>query len=388
MHTVIVGGGIAGLWIAKQLVERGDKVSVLDNYHIIGGRINTAKEGYELGAGRIFHKHRRVLDLIKHYGLQTIPISDVSLWMPLGSTEEPEPNRFTSVWTTFLSLIKQLDPAVLANHTLRQLAESILGKKQTDALLIQYPYRAEVDKLRADIALHAFEAEMGSKGYVVVKNGLIGIINGLAADIRKAGGTIRTKTTVLNVDGEPGDFRVHVERGAPIKADRVVFALHASALKKIPTTKNMPALRHLDMSPLIRIYASYPGLHLPYKIITDSPLRHIIPIRDDIVMISYTDGKDTLTWRGLSDSERANKIHKEVIRLFGSPIEKPKWVRATCWSDGTTVWTPGSYDPKELSVRSLKVGPGLYCCGESFSVYHQAWIEGALEHAERLLEII
>jgi monoamine oxidase len=138
------------------------------------------------------------------------------------------------------------------------------------------------------------------------------------------------------------------------------------------------------MSPLIRIYAEIPGLQLKQRIVTDSPLRFIIPIHGDVVMISYTDGRDTKMWSDLEGDALTAAVHREVVRLFG-PTKKPLWVRKALWSEGTTFWKPGHYDPYKASTDALEIKPGLYCCGESFSPTHQAWIEGALEHAEALL---
>jgi monoamine oxidase len=50
MRTIVIGGGIAGLWIANKLVRQGDDVTVLEKYDYIGGRVLTSKYGYELGA--------------------------------------------------------------------------------------------------------------------------------------------------------------------------------------------------------------------------------------------------------------------------------------------------------------------------------------------------
>ena len=66
---VIIGGGIAGLTIAGELARRGHKVLLLEYYPNFGGRIATFRDPeigqYEIGAGRIFHKHERVKALVK-----------------------------------------------------------------------------------------------------------------------------------------------------------------------------------------------------------------------------------------------------------------------------------------------------------------------------------
>ena len=63
MHTIIVGAGISGLWLAEQLALRGDKVTVLEKSDYLGGRIVTSERGFEIGAGRIATHHRHTMDL-------------------------------------------------------------------------------------------------------------------------------------------------------------------------------------------------------------------------------------------------------------------------------------------------------------------------------------
>jgi monoamine oxidase len=148
------------------------------------------------------------------------------------------------------------------------------------------------------------------------------------------------------------------------------------------------------MAPLTRIYAQYPGGWKHPRIVTDSPLRYIIPIdpATGVVMISYTDNHDTERFRGLKDKELTAEIQKEVRRLFIKDIiPEPLWVRSAEWKEGATYWRPGNYSPAHMSRAALQPRadmPELYCCGESFSVNQQAWMEGALEHAEQLWTLI
>ena len=109
-------------------------------------------------------------------------------------------------------------------------------------------------------------------------------------------------------------------------------------------------------------------------------------------MISYTDDRDTIPWRGLKGAPLVEKIARELASLFpGVHAPEPEWVRPYEWSDGTTYWRPGPYDPVAMSRAAMQprpaTMPGLFICGEPFSVGHQAWMEGALEHAELLWNI-
>jgi monoamine oxidase len=315
-----------------------------------------------------------------------------TVWFPLGA-EQPVPDRFTPLWTAFCREIRQLSAETLATHTLRDIVTTLLGAEEGESLLTFYPYRTELNSLRADLGLHAFEAELGAThGYRTVREGLSAIIEGLARDLTEAGGTLVTNTRVVDVKREGATYRV-ICAGTrkTYTADRVILALPVSALGALPVMRHVPILQHLRMAPLTRLYAEIPGgwVARTPRTITDSPLRYIIPVdpRRGIIMISYTDGRDTKRWRGLTGEDLVTAVHDEMKRLYGEDAPRPRWVRAAEWTEGTTYWLPGTYSPIEESTIALRPRvdmPGLHCCGESFSVTRQAWMEGALEHAELL----
>ena len=406
MH-IIVGAGIAGLWIADQMVAAGipgRQITILEKYDYIGGRIVSHTKDdlvYEIGAGRIHESHHRVQTLIKRFGLTWRPNGAAIDWRPLGSTSQP--NRFDDAMGALIPVLSALPATDLATHTISELLRRIMGSASAALLLEKYPYRAEVEQLRADIALTAFKGEMGThKGYGSIVGGLSAITKGLAASLRAAGVRIRTGYTVTNVTGTAAAaaYEVHVkEREKPLKAERVILALHATALRKLPVVRDAEPLKHLVMAPLTRIYAQYPVsggawfTGIP-RTVTDSPLRHIIPIDSAIglIMISYTDDRDTVAWtgfNGLKGPALTTAIQKEVRALWPAlEIPEPLWVRPYEWTEGCTYWRPGLYDPVAMSRAAMhprpSTMPGLYMCGESFHVGQQAWIEGALSHAEEL----
>jgi hypothetical protein len=263
----------------------------------------------------------------------------------------------------------------------------------TNSILAQFGYRAETDTLRADLGIHSFQNEMGAAtSFVVIKGGLSQIPTGLAKDL-----DVRLGVTVKDVILAEAVYRVKTSNGT-FECDRVIIAIPAPALKKLPCLRDFRTLDYLQMKPLTRIYAQTVGPAPPFlskRLITDSPLRYIIPVRPDkgLIMISYVESQDTEFWRGLKGSALIAKLQKEIGRLFPTEhIPEFKWARAYEWEGGCTYWIPypGQYDPVTESRRAMKPlpkMPHLHLCGESFSL-RQAWIEGALEHAAELLDLL
>jgi len=110
-------------------------------------------------------------------------------------------------------------------------------------------------------------------------------------------------------------------------------------------------------------------------------------------MTSYTDSTDTEPWLNLlHKSEKAlkNGIMAELRRTFpDKSIPDPTYFKAHPWYDGCTYWLPGLYDPEDISNKLMCPLPAkwkyLFMCGESYSM-RQAWVEGALEHSEKMLK--
>ena len=386
---VIVGGGLAGLSVALQLAPKYEHIIVLEKYGTLGGRALTQYKPiqYEIGAGRVHKSHHRVTALVKKYKLHTYPISTESNY-------EDGPNEFTKMFYPIVQQLKQLPNTILRTHTIRELLPPALYP-----LLEQYPYRAELELLRADIALPTFAptAEMGTTkpdDFYGVQEGYSKIAEHLADEVRAAGVQIKTHFKVLDIKRIKDElFEITGKDKSPIQARKVIIATCRCSLSNFQVLKGLPLLKQLQTSPLCRIYAVYPvGPTGPWfatlpKTVTADPLRYIIPInpKTGLIMISYTDGKDAELWRHMDDDQTKERIQKEVRRQFPNlAIPEPTYLKKHFWPAGCTYWTAGEYDLKEAQKAAMFPSPNLYIVGESVSK-HQAWMESALETVELLL---
>lgn len=406
---VIVGAGIAGLRVGIEALRKKPelKCCILEKYGYIGGRVVTyhkdisgvGKVQWENGAGRISTSHKKVLSLMREYGLTFVPIGEDIDFLD-EKTKEIEPNYFTKLIDFYLEPLRGLPSETLATHTLGELLDSILGAGKAEEFYIQFPYYSEIHTLRADLALKSFGSEMGTyKGFGVCKEGLSAIINGMVGDFTRMGGEIIKNTDVTGVRKGGDGVLIDCKSCIVYSGKAVVLALHRDAVKGIRGVSGLEVLKHLEMTPLLRTYAVFPvrggkcwfsGMN---KIVTDSPIRYILPMDASrgIIMISYTDGKDAEYWirrdKGTDALEKG--IMKEIRRLFpGVTIPDPIFFKQHPWYEGCTYWLPGRYSVEDESRASLwplgSAMPGLFMCGESFAV-HQCWMESALSQADKLM---
>jgi predicted NAD/FAD-dependent oxidoreductase len=409
---IIVGAGAAGLHCALRLLQSNKslKVLILERYNYIGGRIVTYHKElpdgtdlqWENGAGRIHDSHKLVKKYIKKYGLHTHPLNGEHFYQSRDGAPL-EQNRFQEMVAAFLAPLQDLPATTLRSNTLEQLSRLVHGKPATTEFFKQFPYRAEVTTMRADVALDSFlnVGGVAGSGFSVVQDGLGAMIMGMAGDFVKEGGTILMGQTVKHVrslGSKNHEIETQDDNGRKLHftARKVIMALHCKALKGIPECANWPVLKHVVMRPLLRVYAHWNSNWMKFLegkrvVFGNNPLRHFIPTGSTTAMISYTDADDTATWmRDAWDNPKGleRRMMKALREAFpNKEIPDPVFFKAHPWQEGCSYWTPCA-GPEDLTKISLEISPGVYACGESFSADKQCWIEGALESAEKLLHTL
>ena len=409
MTDLLIGGaGLAGLRIGLAVLkaDRTKRVILLEKEKHTGGRVATYyssdhKIQWEMGAGRISTRHTKTLSLLKKYGLSTVPISSESDWMS-NDGDSAIPNPFGELCAIYLDPLKALDPHLLATHTIEQLLKKTVGPLKTRRFMSLFPYHAETHTLRADLALRSFDEEMGNDHFVVCREGLSALTSAMAAEFLERGGEIHHGITITGCRSTKQGMILDVEHNHDTQKYKgvyegtydsatVVLTMPCDVLKKII---KLPILRHLAMEPLMRIYAVFP-LQTPWfpstKIVTDGPLRYIIPMnpKQGTMMISYMEGPDTDHWSRIPKEDMTKELMKEVRRLFPHlTIPDPIMVKRYPWAQGCSYWLPGDYDVGEQSRASLQPNPRipLFLAGESFAV-KQCWMESALHQADQLLSL-
>ena len=386
--AIIVGGGVAGLHTGIEIAKRGISCCILEEY-TCGGRVHTYhhnKYHWENGAGRIHIDHYRVWHYLNKYKCTMIPISDK---IDDRLYRQIHPNLFHSTITSFLRPLQQLPPHILASKTMKEIVDEVMPHAKR--FYETFPYYAEINTLRADIAIEAFAGAIGKHShFFVCKEGLSKMIDGMKEEFLSLGGNIIEDMRVVSVESVNELTFLHARKKEiryTFCTSICVLAIPKNALEpllKIPVVTSV--LSHLKMVPLLRIYAIFPkpswfaGMN---SIVVDSPIRYIIPISDEVVMISYTEGPYAAYWMKMKPEEAEKKVMKEIRRLFSQDIPDPIFFKMHSWRQGCTYWLPGNYSPEEMSLKILNPKRGIFACGESYAV-QQCWIESALEHADLL----
>lgn len=391
-QTVVVGGGIAGLHTGIEIAKRGISCCIIDEYKC-GGRIQTYHNSdlgvqWENGAGRISTKHKMVLHYLKKYGLTFVPISsEINYLSKQGMTR----NMFFILLSAFLKPLRSLSPEVLSTRTLQSILDEIMPNAKD--FYTAFPYYAEIFVLRADVALDAFAGEMGSQyGFGICKEGLSTLVHHMIEEFLSLGGHIIEDTHVDTVESVNKLTFLHTRdrnngTRSGVSTPVCILAIPATALSKVLQIPAVTAVtRHLQSVPLLRIYMVFHNewFHDLPSTVVDGPIRYIIPISKNVVMISYTEGPYATHWINMKDDDVQREVLQEIRRVFPNRlIPPPLFFKMHRWREGCTYWLPGRYIVEEASLSILHPKRGIFVCGESYAV-QQSWMESALEHANLL----
>jgi len=400
---LIVGAGISGLFSAREILKKHPdwNVALAESYKSLGGRTATYKHDgvqWEEGAGRIHKSHKHTMKLIKEYGLTWIPIGNKTMFK--NDENSPiTPNTFDDFSKPYLKSLMSLSEDVLAKHTMESVMKLVYGSEFTKLFFSYFPYRAEVNTLRSDLALKSFlDGEMSDhSGYGVIKEGFGELVSCLTKDIKRRGCKILSEYTLLNIKENTGLNECIFDKKT-VCARKVILALTRDAVAKLPAFYGWHVLRYLKAQPLLRVYGVFnkPWFPSSAPIVTPGPLRYIIPVGPKVIMVSYTDNDDTKDYARVIKSGGDKALQKVIMgqtrKLFPElDIPEPILFKSHLWRIGATYWLPGKYSPETLSKKSIhplpSVLPRVWLCGESWSL-RQAWVEGALEQTILCLSVV
>jgi monoamine oxidase len=430
----IIGGGIAGLHTGLESLKRHPdwKILIIERYDL-GGRIWSPAVGHgihlEAGAGRIPTSHTRIMKIIQDpsYKLTTFPITtDKSyriadtLLQDTDSDKEPEysitsPKNNSLTPKAILKKLKdtilpKLSLKTLRNHTLYELIETHLGTLSAEHFRYFFEYDSEIFIANAECGLSLIDCTMLNDSFIGVAGGLQQIPKKMAREIRSRGGTILDKTEVLKLKLKHSSssmtliLKKESKQQKQVSAQRVVIATSIKPMKDLladSSTKILHTLEHILPGPLLRIYAKFPKCWFKGigKVVSSNIIRYFIPINEKecIAMISYTDGAVAKAWNELHKAMGRNAFIETLLenlrRIFpekAKEITKPIWVKEYYWKAGCHYWgkgiAHGGYTTETEKRELFNPLPGIFLCGEAISKT-QAWIEGALETSEYILDL-
>lgn len=424
MDVVVVGAGIGGLSVARELLGRRHirSVRVLEANDRVGGRIRTTYDAdgrplYECGAWRIPEAHTRVLGLCRELGLELLPVASEAPearrgW--LGPRQEcarrggPGPGGAYGAAAATLSDWDEL--AARDGICAAELATAKTGYAGLDVMAL------------GTDAYGVHELQRPARFFVPAR-GLSSICEALAREVAAAGASVVLKARVVDVVREADGYRVtsHVRTGAnafrcvACRADIVVLAVPPRSLEAMPGLCEplAPILAAVQSVSLVKLFSEAGpdierllGLDGSYHFKSDTLAQQLISNTypgTNLVQLAYAAGRraDALERLRLG-GDLLSVVAGELGDLRSSCQDCARALRAALlakphhvhyWRDAVHVWLPSfDLDVERKSHEACVLPhllrlPNLYLCGEALSTV-QGWSEGALRTARDVLRAI
>jgi monoamine oxidase len=426
---IIIGGGIAGLNIAYQLIKKNPSTTflLLEQSKHLGGRVATyhseTMNTIEMGAGRFSPKHHPLLKtLLKEFGLfdKCIRNSKKSEYYPIHGEDSETKEQIAKSLSKIFQKSKQVPKEYLRQMTFTEYALTILSEKQMEEIQKSFGYYSELVIMNAYDTIQLMQIlDTDNTTFYSLQGGFSQLIERMRDSVLQKTKTspFRYQETLMNIlpihKQNQNQYQIITEKGKIYQTKKCILAIPKESLEKIPILQPIrnSLLSKVKSSSLCRIYSKFENskshplwfTHLP-RIMTDDPIRMIIPIDKSagIIMTSYTDNKYANYWKRIYDSKGMDGLNTELVKHLRKIIHTkypdieiplPSETHIFYWEHGVGYW--GKHvNSTEVSNKiiqpflSIPEKEHIYICGENYSEKHQQWIEGALETSQKVLDKI
>lgn len=376
-EVIVVGAGLAGLYVARRLKQRGTgHVRVLEARPRPGGRIRTVydedgRTRYEAGPWRVPSNHRCVRALFAELGVPLVPLSTPT---PIEYDVSPRSTTGMSIWDTH---------ALIHRDALRaDLADLATGyADETRAASGTAPYMTSATQ------------------FFVAPEGFDTIITGLDGDHV----TYDARVVDIVAKGRRYELQIVVRKGHNLFSTKyvscdVLFVCvppHVCREWTVFKEHARSVMNAVEADALHHIYVEHDGA--PRNVHHKDPNSIVGQVvstqyNNEWFQASYTAGRLARLWHNLllaTPSRFWSTLREELQTLIGIKVPASANYASHYWPVAYHRWKPVPHFSLARAVRAaVRPNPSrlphVYLAGEAFSS-HQAWMEGALETAELAL---
>ena len=425
--VLVAGAGLAGLTAARDLVDMGAEVTVIDARDRVGGRVWTARNGFtdsqhgEAGGEMIDEAQREIRDLAGGLGLKLVrilktgfgyvrPGRDGRVRMAKGSGSlgwERLAERLHEMTRLYRFAERRWDTPIAADLARQSVAEWLEQthadeELRATAIGLRGFFLADPEELSLLALVDQFSSDETRFGPMYRIEGGNDRLPTLLA--HRLGDRVRLKTELVSVSHRGRGIRAGVKRDrrqAQMHCDYLVFALPATLLRRIPITPALPAQQHEAFArlkygrgtkTLIQFSQRFwraPGLprafgsSLPFGAVWDANEEQ----RGRSGILALLAGGSASDQTGAIAAREGAAGLARSLDWLGSREASVVACHQTAWE--TDPWARGGYAAFDSSfdpaLRAWLARPfgRLFFAGEHTSVQWQGYMNGAVESGRR-----
>lgn len=408
---VIIGGGLAGLNSAYQILKKKPKSKILlvEKNKRIGGRIHSInlhhQHSYEAGAIRFFPGHHHLLKLLKEFKQTKKDFYVIPRDMKINyALTQKKYQKYQNLKESELDLyhllldtenINSIPEKEQLQITLNQYAEKMLGKNKLEYLKVLNAF-PHIFQTSMKYGLYLLERDFVKvPEYYIMKN--LTLTDLLYQMLEKM-------KLDLHLDEEFISYQSKKVKGKNIisvKTNHHTFLTHNLIItippKQLQKLKLFPAklVNSVFPVPLCRMFAIYPADNYWYQDIdatyTNENVQRIYLKGTRLVQIAYSSTEKAEFWGELSQDQMAQKkeLQKELKRMFPKKeIGHPELLNTHFWEAGVHIWKIKK-EGSEITEQIIQPDTNIpvYIANEAYSK-QQRWMEGAMEMSQRVVDLI
>ena len=365
-NIVIIGAGISSLYAAYLLKKNYPKIkyTIIEKSGECGGRVKMSNLGdVKLPTGAYFTRvdqDKTLLKLLKDLDIKLNPyVLDIDY-----SFKESDTNNLLA------KLKKSLPKYDRSKIKFKEFAKDVLGKDY-DNFIDMMGY---TDFENADIndTLFNYGLVDNLPGYEIANVDWSKVIEKLVSFIGAE--NIIFNTEVKSIKEKNGSFLIN----SKYECDGVIIGVTINALRNLLSNK---IYNQIESQNFIKVFAKSKDLDVDKYTVVDSELRKVIPIKDDVYKIAFSDNKDALSIKSKSDS-----YFKKLLSDHFNKDIKITNVKKFFWEEGTHYYKPLPIEyksRKEFIKEAQHPKDNIWVIGEVVAE-RQGWVEGALSSVEKI----
>lgn len=357
---VYIGAGISCLYSAYNYIKytKNTNILILEKSNRIGGRIDwdifenvTVVKG--AGVGR-FSKDKLLLNLLKEL--------DIKYNIHRSSFNYIHPYNDNIIKN---SLIKLYINPYNKTETFKEFALRILGKSDYELLINSLGY-TDYESYDIKDALQNYGFEDDYKNNYIFIFSWKDLIEKLENILKKF---IRLNSEVIAINNNSVNLKDEI-----LLSKKIVLGV-----TKKPLLNLLPydIYKNIESQPFIRIYALLnKKLPIDNYTIVGKPLQKIIPIKNNIYMIAYSDNENAILLKNSSKKFLQNCLWN----IFGNEFKILKYIKYF-HKEGTHLFKPldSKYKSRSNYLKCAQnPSKNIYVIGEVVAL-KQGWVEGALK---------
>ena len=365
-NIVIIGGGISSLYSAYLLKKNYPKIkyTIIEKSDECGGRVRMSNLGdVELPTGAYFtrvDKDRVLMKLLKDLDIKIDPyVLDIDY-----SFKESDVDKLVN------KLKKALPKYDRSKLKFKEFAKDVLGKDYDNFINMMGYTDFENADINDTLSNYGFDDNI--PGYKIVNVDWSKVVDKLVSFIGSE--NIVFNTEVKSIKEKNGGFLIN----SKYKCDGVIIGVTINVLKNLLDNK---IYNQIESQKFIKVFAKSKDLDIDKYTVVDSEIRKVIPIKDDVYTIAFSDNKDAV-----SIKSKNNNYFEELLSSHFNKDIKITNVKKFFWEEGTHYYKPLPIEyksRKEFIKEAQHPKDNIWVVGEVVAE-KQGWVEGALSSVEKI----